>query len=349
MKVKVVVIALAFLIAFPAFLLAQEEEITDQELLSLIKQRDEVKAQMEKAKETQDLTKYDELKPKWEALEAKINQRYELIKNSKKEAKRLLDEGTRFRRDKKYSQAQASFQKALSHKEFIGQENIPSIKLMVAFCQEMQKLYPDAAGTYQEVIDLDPKKPDGYAGKGRCLANMNKDSEAVNLFKKAIEIDPSDAKNYFFLASSYEAISMAAEAEQNHLLATQKDPQYYKAFYQLGYVRFNNKDYEGAIEALKSAVAISSDYYTAFTLLAQVYNTIGNYTGALDAAESAINIKSTYAQAHFEKGIALEKTDRYNQAIQAFEKCLNDRNWRDSANYHINLIKEKYLKEQSQQ
>jgi len=347
--VKFVVLALAFLIALPGYLMAQEEEITDQELLNLMKQRDDIKAQMEKAKEAQDLTKYDELKPKWEGLEAKISQRYELIKNSKKEAKRLLDEGSRFRRDKKYAQAQASFQKALTYKDFIDANNIPSIKLMIAFCQEMQKLYPDAVASYQEVIESDPKKPEGYAGKGRCLSNMGKESEAVSYFKKAIEFDPADAKNYFFLASSYEAIGMAAEAEQNYLLATQKDPQYYKAFYQLGVLRFNNKNYDGAIEALKSAVAISTDYYIAFTMLAQVNNTIGNYPHALDAAESAINIKPTYAQAHFEKGVALYKSERYNQAITAFEQCLSDRNWRDSANYHINLIKEKYLKEQTQQ
>ena len=343
MRTLLAVLILALLL--PLTLFAQTEEITDPVLADLMKQRDDVKAQMAEAKEAGDNDKYDQLNASWEGLETKITARYDLIKNSKKEAKRLSDEGSSYRRDKKYAQAEASYTKVLKYTEFIGEDKIPDIKGIIGFCQERQKLYPKASDTYQEVIDIQPDNANAYAGKGRCAARMGKDSEAVNLFKKSLELNPDDAKNYFFIAQSYEKINMKPDAEINYALAAEKDPAYYKAYYQLGVVRYSMKKYTPAVEALKSAVELKKNYYQAFTLMAQIYNTVGNYSAAIDAAESAINIKANYAQAHFEKGVALEKSERYNQAIKAFENCLNDRTWRDQANYHINLIKDKYLKE----
>ena len=343
MRTLLAVLLLAMVLPLSVF--AQAEEITDLVLSDLMKQRDDVKAQMAEAEEAGDNDKYDQLNAAWGELESKITARYDLIKNSKKEAKRLSDEGSRYRRDRKYAQAEASYTKVLNYIEFIGEDKVPSIKGIIGFCQERQKMYSKASDTYQEVIDLEPSNANAFAGKGRCAARMGKHSEAVNLFKKAIELKPDDAQNYFFLAQSYEKINMKSDAEANYALATEKDAQYYKAFYQLGVVRYSLKKYTPAVEALKGATNLKKNYHQAYTLMAQIYNTVGNYSAAIDASESAINIKANYAQAHFEKGVAFEKTERYNQAIKAFENCLNDRTWRDQANYHINLIKDKYLKE----
>ncbi|NQS97745.1 MAG: tetratricopeptide repeat protein [candidate division Zixibacteria bacterium] len=343
MKFLFSTLILIILISTP--ILAQTETVTDSTLKVLLKQRDNLKQQMTAANEAGDYDKYKELEGIWNELEVKISERQELITKSKKEAKRLLDDASSFRRDKKYAQAQASYEKVLGYREFISESLIPEIKRMIAFCLEMQKKYPQAAEVYSEVIDLDPAKAEAYAGKGRVLGKMGKDSEAINLFKKAIEIKPDDAKNYFFLAKSYDSIKMYKEAEENYSAATEKDAEYYKAFYQLGVVRFKLNKYDDAITALQSTVNIRNNYYNAYTLMAQIYNTIGKYSDALNAAESAINIKSNYAQAHFEKGVALFKSERYNQAIKAFENCMQDRKWQSQAQWHINLIKDKYLQQ----
>lgn len=345
-KVRFFLPLLMLFLLLPCMGAAQESELDDVVYKQLKVQRDKLIAEMKKATDAKDNAKYDELNIELGKLDAKIKERTDLVVNSKKEAKRLIDEAKILRRDQKYAQAQSNYQKALTYSEFLDKAIIPDVKMMIAFCQEKQKLYPAAVESYQEVIEVNPGKADAYAGKGRCLAAMGKDSEAVGYFKKALEIDPNDAQAYFYLAASYEGIGMKAEAAANYELAAQKDPQYYKAFYQLGVAQFGLQEYDKAIKALQSAVAIKKDYFNAYGLMAQIQNTVGNYQAALDAAEYAINIKPTYSQGHFEKGIALMKSERYDTAITSFEKCLNDRDWRDQANYYINLIKEKYLKKQ---
>ena len=336
---------------FPVF--AQSDQPSDKILTQLLNQRDSIKKEMETANAKGDYDKYKQLEEQWNQIVAKITAREELVKNSQRDAKRLLDEATSLKRDKKYPQAQAKYEQLLKYTEFIGEDKIPGLKLMIALCLELQKDYAAAEKTYSAVILLDPKSAEAFSGKARSLSKMGKDSEAVNFFKKAIEFDPTDYQNYFFLAQSYEKIDMLEDAETNYQISTQKSPDYYKAWYNLGVLRFKMKKYEEAVSALKSAVNSDTKYqkefHKAYTLIAQIYNALGKYPDALNAAESAINLLSNYGPAHLEKGIALEKSESYNQAIQAFEKCLNDRNCRDSAQWHINLIKEKYLSPQQPQ
>ena len=345
---KAIITVLVLLIALPVF--AQSDEIDDAKLLDLLKQRDEIKKQMESANASGDYDKYKELEVTWNDLDTKIKNREQLIVDKKKEAKRLLDDASLLRRDKKYAQAKEKYEKLAGMGEFIGKDKIPGIKLMVAFCMERLKDYPGAKKVYGEVIALDPSDAKAYSGKARCMAKMGEYSDAVTFYQKAIEIDSKDYKNYFFIAESYEKIEMFNKAEENYALATITDPTYYKAWYNLGVLRFKMKKYETALEALSTAVksdpSSSQEFYKAYTLSAQINNTIGNYTAAMDAAESAINLKANYGPAYLEKGIAQEKSEKYNLAIQSFEKCLNDRNCRDSAQWHINLIKEKYLQPQ---
>ena len=344
--VKYLLTASLLLLSFSISLFAQTGEVTDSTLQALLTQRDDIKQQMAQANEARDNDKYNELKLIWDELEAKITARQELIENSKKEAKRYLDEASSFRRDKNYPKAQSSYEKVLSYSEFINDQNvIIDVKCKIAYCLEKQKQYSAAAAAYQEVIDLDPANSNAYAGKGRVVANMDNHSEAINYFKKALEINPQDVQSYFFMAKSYEAIEMYSEAENSYSQAVQINPNYDKALYQLGVVRFKQNNYEGAIEALIATTKVDNKHYKAYTLLAQVYNAVGKYSEALDAAESAINIKPNYAQAHFEKGVALFKTARYNQAIKSFENCMQDRNWQRQAQWHIDLIKEKYLQQ----
>merc|ERR1712202_72208 len=59
---------------------------------------------------------------------------------------------------------------------------------------ESIKRNPDAAATYSNraaaCIKLDPKFVKGYVRKGGCLEGMKKYTEAVDVYKKALEIDP---------------------------------------------------------------------------------------------------------------------------------------------------------------
>lgn len=326
-------------------LFAQTEEVTDEILLQLLKQRDGLKQQMAQANEAEDYDKYKELEESWNILNTKINQRQELIQSSLKEAQRLLKTANSNIRDRKYSSALTNLEKVLSYQEFLDSDKIPEIRYLLAFCLERLKKYPQALDEYSKVIVMKPNWSKPYSGKARVLSGMGDDSEAVAAYKKAVEYDPDDAKNYFFMAISYQKLRMMAEAENNYRLATEKDTTYDKAFYNLGVVRAELRKYLEAIETLKKTVQLDPKHYQAFTLLAKVYNTVGRHAESLDAAESAINIRPNYAEAHFEKGVALEKTERYNLAIKAFEMCLNDRAWRESAQWHINLIKEKYLQQ----
>ncbi len=75
-----------------------------------------------------------------------------------------------------------------------------------------------AAGRYSQVIHLQPQYPRAYNGLGDCLVRYDPHA-AVDLYKKAVELDPDSPLYHANLANAYERTGDTTKALQEHQAA----------------------------------------------------------------------------------------------------------------------------------
>jgi tetratricopeptide (TPR) repeat protein len=72
-------------------------------------------------------------------------------------------------------------------------------------------------------MELNPRFADAWVNIGSCMGMTKRYQESIEAFEKAIEIDPSKAKAYFFMSKSYEFLGNSQKAKEYAQLAKQLD------------------------------------------------------------------------------------------------------------------------------
>ena len=65
--------------------------------------------------------------------------------------------------------------------------------------------YEKAYSSYVKASELQPGLPAPLTGMGRCLIRTDREGEAVDILKQALQLDPGDPDTYYVLAQAYEA------------------------------------------------------------------------------------------------------------------------------------------------
>lgn len=133
--------------------------------------------------------------------------------------------------------------------------------------------------------------------KGKLLYRNDQDSEAVEAFKEAINLDPNLAEAHFRLGLAYEALDKAEEAEKEYKKAVDSYRKY-----------FENKDNGSDGEA----------HYN----LAQTYAGLHQYSDAIREFRQATKIRSDDPDIYYDMGMAHTKLAQYSEAATAFSKSL---------------------------
>ena len=242
----------------------------------------------------------------------------------------------------------------------------------------------EALKSYELAIQYDNSFASAYHGKGIALAKLRRYDDALNAYHKSIQLDPLYADGYLALAKQYrqmnkfdEALTMCLKAIEADTIAAEKpdSKDVAAAYYELGFVYNQRKDFEKAarafgeagklhpkyfnafnaqgtalekigksdeaIAAYQQAVEVKPDYYEAWARLAALYNKLTQNDKALDAALNSLKYKKNYGLAAFEAGTAYKSLGEYNNAIQYFEIALLDKQWTKNAQYEIDMIKRK--------
>lgn len=272
--------------------------------------------------------KYDELLPQYNALWAdaeKLKTDYLKCQDeSENKHKASYNEGIQLKKDKKFKDALAKFKEAITLKSDFDEayEQAADVCAELANYSEMEKYLekvkngeergkvyyrvgndllhtnPDKAIEYYTKMSK-YYKPDNayYLIGGVYISKKNDPANAVEYYKKALEIDPKDHKTYNALGGCLAELSnisknkeekdrLVAEAVSVMLKGVQLGAKGYKKFYELS-IR-----------------------------LSQLYNLQGKAVSALQYADQAIEYSkdAKYSLGHLERGIALIKMKRYDEA-----------------------------------
>jgi tetratricopeptide (TPR) repeat protein len=101
-----------------------------------------------------------------------------------------------------------------------------------------------------------------------------------------------------------------------------KNPSVTVAYYNRGVVRFNTKDYQGAISDYSKAIQLKPDYATAYNNRGEAKTHLQDFDGALNDLDMAIALNPDYSHAYYERGNVKHRLKDYRGAADDFSKTI---------------------------
>jgi tetratricopeptide (TPR) repeat protein len=124
---------------------------------------------------------------------------------------------------------------------------------------------------------------------GGVMAYHNGQCEkALDLFKKAIDLDPAMTEAYNNLGLTYTEINEEEKATEAFKKAIALSPELAAAYNNLGYVFYRLGSYKEAIEMYNEAIGRSNDSSSAYTNLGNAYYKLEKIEDAIDAWKKAL-------------------------------------------------------------
>ncbi|MBE7517432.1 MAG: tetratricopeptide repeat protein [Chloracidobacterium sp.] len=158
--------------------------------------------------------------------------------------------------------------------------------------------------------------PNAALAEGDRLFDTNETEQAIEAYKRAVELNPDLADAYFKLGVAYGLLEKQAlrsgtsevvpgEMKGNKLVKTESD-----------------KMFEKAAAAYKKLVAASPDDAAAYFNLGRAYNKLNKDEEAEDALEKAVKLNPEDTEYQTELGAIRIKLAKYHQAIGPLKKAL---------------------------
>jgi tetratricopeptide (TPR) repeat protein len=136
---------------------------------------------------------------------------------------------------------------------------------------KIDKAYDNALSDYQRALSYNPQNPYIYLELAKLDSAQNNAAQAKGDLNKALALKANYADAYLFLAQLQISEGDTKSAIDSVTAATISSPDNPGLFFQLGVLRYNNKDYTNAIGAFEQAVALDNQYSNAKYFLGLSY------------------------------------------------------------------------------
>lgn len=136
--------------------------------------------------------------------------------------------------------------------------------------------------------------------------NKNKLKIAIQLFEKAIELDPRYANAYAGLGEAYATLYQLFEKQETwleksieaSLKALMYDSSLAQAYAALSLCYFNKNSLDEALEASQKAIELDPADYVAYWILGRIYHTTDRYSEAVDCYKKVIELNPDFYSAY---------------------------------------------------
>ena len=319
----------------------KEKEYYQAKIDQLIKDREELRSQMEDANNS-DL--YNEVKTKYDKLGEeieKLKEEYAAKGNKIKQARVALSKAFRLTK----SQSTQDYEAAIQQYDEAISLDPTDLKLCAkAYAGKglvLKKLrrYPEAEEAYKKSIELDPSAPKTYFNLGVLYRELDEFDKAIEVYKSALKYDPTLAKANYEIGNTYFIRKDFNNAIKFFSNATEIDMNYANAYNALGRSLIELGRYSQAINELNKVVAIKPNFANAYLHLAEAYNNLGQYQAALQAADNCLKYNTRFTAAHVEAGKAYEGMGERANALARYEKVKKDRRYAKWAEWKIEQLK----------
>ncbi|MFQ5901654.1 MAG: tetratricopeptide repeat protein [Thermodesulfobacteriota bacterium] len=183
-------------------------------------------------------------------------------------------------------------------------------------------VWKDNETLWADTVSKSPGKPKLHYNLGIAYMEKGRFNEAVEAYKKAIELDPAyfDARNN--LGITYQELGMYDKALSEFKESLKINPNHFKAHHNLGLV-YNNKGYiDKAIQEYRIASRINPDYAETHNNLGVAYAAQGRIEDAVREYMITLKLEPDSAKIHYNIANAYYNQKRLNDAAKEFQAAL---------------------------
>ena len=193
--------------------------------------------------------------------------------------------------------------------------------------------YDKAIEIFKKAVELNPNEYLNWQWLGRSYYERYSDGDeenALNSLLKAVELNPNDDSNWYWLGISYGMNSQYDKEKESFLKATELNPNNADNWYKLGISYFNDKQYDKAIESFSKAVELNPNDDNNWDRLISSYQMNGQYDKAIEPSLKAVELNPNDDNSWSRLGLSYAVSGQYKKAIESFLKAIKiDPNSRD--------------------
>ncbi len=176
---------------------------------------------------------------------------------------------------------------------------------------------------WDNVISQYQTVPIAYNNRGNFLKNENRNAEAVNDFKKAIELNPGFAEAYYNRGSVFKNENRNAEAINDFNKAIELNPGLAEAYNNRGIVLKNMMRNVEALNDYSSAIRLKPDFTLAYFNRGILLYNEKRYNEAISDYTKAIDLKTDLAAAYYMRGLAEFDLNNKDACCTDLQKAAN--------------------------
>jgi tetratricopeptide (TPR) repeat protein len=187
-----------------------------------------------------------------------------------------------------------------------------------------------AIADYNEAIDLNPNLSEAYYNRAPVQMELGNPQRAIDDYTEAIRLQPDFAGAYVGRGKASVALGYKRKIFQNLYIDILKDyseairikPDYGDAYNNRGMIKYQIKDYQGAIADYSQTILVEPDSPYPYRNRGTAKFALGDKQGAIDDFDKAIYLKPDYDLAYYNRGLVKKETGEVQEALADFRKAL---------------------------
>jgi len=187
-----------------------------------------------------------------------------------------------------------------------------------------QNNWKSALTDAQKTVELGPTWGKGYFRLGQCLHHFKRFEEAIEIYQKGMQYDPTnDAIKKAMEESQAQENERKAAKAAGRDKADSESTKKAAELKQKGNDALAAKDYKKAIEYYSLACNIDTENAIIFSNRSAAYAHLGQWSEAWADAQRATFLDPKYAKGWQRKGLACHKLGKYADAKSAYNRALD--------------------------
>ena len=160
-------------------------------------------------------------------------------------------------------------------------ENSNLIQEKIASFELFKVIFTDAENLARSLTQKYPRNQFAWKVIGALLGRQDKNLEALDAHKKAVELDPYDHESYCNLGVTFQLLGKLKEAEVNFTKAINLKPDHAKSYFNLANTLIAQNNLQKAEINYTKAIELMPNYAEAYNNLANTLFKLGNIEKAI--------------------------------------------------------------------